>query len=326
MLPGSCIKEKFFEDTRGGIFWPIFFISYVGGVYLIDWALKSKKKYQVRRARCIHGIKGGQTQNLCSVCIEEENKREEKFRQEERRLEKQKQFRKAADDLQKQERQRIGQLRTHNIEFLLSQSPTGFEDIVAQMYRALGYEAKLTSMSSDEGRDIILKRDGKKYLVECKRYQLDKLIGRPALQKFYAAIATDKAEQGFFVTTSNFSKPAVGFARKTNIILINGHSLAKLMSEAFPKSPDENMYRVFCTECGSIVIFNLHDNKVEQTCPYGHLVINDIAAKSLSHRDISDQPYCPKCGSRMRLIRWRGKEFYGCSRYPQCHGRRPCSK
>ena len=41
------------------------------------------------------------------------------------------------------------------------------------------------------------------------------------------------------------------------------------------------------------------------------------------------EPYCPDCGARMKLRRPRNarlklswKPFWGCSQYPDCHGRR----
>jgi len=39
----------------------------------------------------------------------------------------------------------------------------------------------------------------------------------------------------------------------------------------------------------------------------------------------AQEPFCPKCGSRMvlrtaRRGRYSGKNFWGCSKYPQCNG------
>jgi len=100
---------------------------------------------------------------------------------------------------------------------LLSLTPEEFESIVAKMYRELNYAVEQTPMSNDFGRDLVLKKDGKTTFVECKRYAQDKLIGRPALQKFYAAIITMKADSGIFVTTSDFAETAVKFAAENRI-------------------------------------------------------------------------------------------------------------
>lgn len=35
---------------------------------------------------------------------------------------------------------------------------------------------------------------------------------------------------------------------------------------------------------------------------------------------------CPKCGGYMRIVRWRGEPFLGCSNYPNCKSSRKLSK
>jgi restriction system protein len=85
---------------------------------------------------------------------------------------------------------------------------------------------KQTPYSSDGGKDAIAMKDGKKVLIECKRYEKD-LIGRPALQKFYAAIMEEKAAKGIFVTTSGFARTALEYqyVRSNLIELIDGYGV-----------------------------------------------------------------------------------------------------
>jgi len=146
-------------------------------------------------------------------------------------------------------------------------------------------------MTNDFGRDIILRKDGKKIFVECKCYDWDNLVGRPSLQKFYGAMVSEKADGGIFVTTSDFTNTAKEFAKGTNLIeLINGATLASLMCRAFPEDSDENEYRVMCRECRQAVVFDLRKNVAEARCQNGHLIKNDFSTDSLD-KLISENPY-----------------------------------
>jgi restriction system protein len=181
-----------------------------------------------------------------------------------------------ANQLRREELARIATLRAHELDFLLTLTPEDFEGIVAKMYRQMGFSVQQTPMSNDFGRDLILQRGGRTTFVECKRYAKDKPIGRPALQRFYAAIMTLKADSGIVVTTSRFTATAIEFARENHIQLIDGQQLASLMARAFPSGPDANQYRVMCRECRDIVTFDLRGSGQESKCRNGHLVKKDI--------------------------------------------------
>ena len=84
-----------------------------------------------------------------------------------------------------------------------------FEDAIAQLFRSLGYQVKQTPRSGDGGKDAILVKDGAKYALECKRYSEATPIGRPHLQKFFAAMHDEGADGGFYVNTGVFSRQAV---------------------------------------------------------------------------------------------------------------------
>jgi restriction endonuclease Mrr len=99
------------------------------------------------------------------------------------------------------------------------------------MFERLGYKVKQTPYVNDHGRDAILTKDGKKFLMECKRYGKDTTSGRPDLQKFHSAIVTDGGVSGFFVTTGAFTKDAIEFAATVPIELIDGAKLVRYMFE-----------------------------------------------------------------------------------------------
>ncbi len=50
-------------------------------------------------------------------------------------------------------------------------SPIEFEHVTAEIFRQLGFEARVTPASGDEGLDIILSKNGVKAGVQCKQYK-----------------------------------------------------------------------------------------------------------------------------------------------------------
>jgi restriction system protein len=117
-------------------------------------------------------------------------------------------------------------------------SPKFFENLVVELLVKMGYGGTIkdagqaVGRSGDEGIDGIIKEDrlglGKIY-IQAKRW--DGCVGRPEIQKFLGALVGQGAQKGVFITTSYFSKEALGFDPKgdTKIVLIDGEQLAQYM-------------------------------------------------------------------------------------------------
>jgi HJR/Mrr/RecB family endonuclease len=120
--------------------------------------------------------------------------------------------------------------KKNEYEKLLCMRPTEFEKYVADLFTALGYEAELTPVTGDGGKDIILRRNNKLSIVECKRYN-GKKVSRPDIQKFHSAIIDTNANEGFFVTTSFFSDPAMNYTVDKPIKLININRLMEMIED-----------------------------------------------------------------------------------------------
>ena len=111
------------------------------------------------------------------------------------------------------------------------QDPYQFETFCKDLYEERGYIAKQTSKSKDGGYDLLIKKDGKTYIVECKCYQANHVISRPQLQKLAGANQIVKADGMIFITTSSYSSDAVNFAKQTNIEIIDGEKLLSLVKK-----------------------------------------------------------------------------------------------
>ena len=114
---------------------------------------------------------------------------------------------------------------------LTSLSPETFEEFVAELFEALGYEVEQTGGSGDEGADLRLRRKDLLAIVQCK-YHKRSVVGSPELQKFLGTIHHTRSHKGFFVTTSTFSLAAEKFVADHPIELIDGCRLVELVQEA----------------------------------------------------------------------------------------------
>jgi HJR/Mrr/RecB family endonuclease len=285
------------------------------GVRVVRRFLKWRRSWQ----RCPHRVPGGLTRHKCSACARNARLAEEARVQAAQAEERRREIHKAADDLVRQERERLAASLVPSLAELRALSPQRFEDEIAEMFKRLGFEVKQTPYVNDMGRDAIMKKKGKTYLLECKRYGESGTSGRPELQKFYAAILDDGAVLGYFVTTGSFTKGAVEWAATKPIELIDGTTLLRRMLESKPLVASDDSYKSLCRQCGRSVIQQLRVPAVVR-CEAGHeveptLTVDDVLADSAG-----SVPICPRCGGTMRLINGRKGKFWGCRRYPECHG------
>lgn len=185
--------------------------------------------------------------------------------------------------------------------------PFEFEDFCANIYRNHGFTVQQTSKVNDGGKDAIAFRNGRKILIECKHYASDAVIGRPLLQKFFAAMVEEQANEGHFIATCGFSKDAQEYAKRFGIRLIDLEGLCKLAGVTAPNS--SFVFTVPCPQCGTKVTFSSVGGALKGTCINGHIV-NNPAIDPM-------EPRCPVCDSKLEYI--TPKAFYRCCNYPSCH-------
>jgi len=114
-----------------------------------------------------------------------------------------------------------------------------FEDFVAKLFEALGYQnVRLTPRVRDEGKDIVMERadplhGSRMIYVECKHWKANS-VGRREVQVLHSAvIAKPEVNQGVIVTTGRFTDGAIAYARQVGVIeLIDGEKLQRLIAKA----------------------------------------------------------------------------------------------
>lgn len=108
----------------------------------------------------------------------------------------------------------------------------------------------VTRRSNDEGIDGIVSADKFGFdsiYIQAKQWKPDSVVGRPEIQKFLGALAGQGATKGIFITTDQFSKEALDFAKKqlhSKIVLVDGKQLTKLMIDYDLGVPTVATYKV----------------------------------------------------------------------------------
>jgi len=227
--------------------------------------------------------------------------------------------------LRKKEIKRLSAAWLTEANSYLSMSPRQFEDAIAELFRRLGYEVRQTPFSNDGGKDAIAWKDGKKFLVECKRFAANRSVGRRDIQILHSAVVDSNAEQGFYVTTGSYAHTAVAYAKSNNLKIYDRASIPWLVSQAYGPSQVSSSAEVMCHECGATISLPLGESTPSGTCKNGHEVPMNITLSDLgvAHLYESPSPTCPRCGSAMRKVTKFGRRpFWGCSKFPECWGKR----
>lgn len=119
-------------------------------------------------------------------------------------------------------------------EIFLNLNHKDFEKLVASLYQEIGYEVTLTQSSYDGGIDIKAERRiptlKEKIIIQCKNYSSN--IPVDEVRKLLGVLASTKATKGVLVTSSDFTKESIKFAKENpSIEIINHKQLSQLFNE-----------------------------------------------------------------------------------------------
>lgn len=270
---------------------------------------------------CGHGVWAG-SRGRCRSCQADAVRLEQQRKAVSLKWKQQNAIKQEASRLREREVQRLSKAWLSNTQTYLEMDPRRFENAVAELFRALGYDVRQTPFSNDGGKDAVAKKDGKKFLVECKKYGANKAVGRRDVQIFVAAMQDETADGGFYITTGTFARTAREYAAKNGIDIYDRVRLPLLVNQAYPVPTDISKADVLCLECGSLVSLAVADTPVSGTCVNGHSVTSNITKADLRIVSSTDIPYCD-CGLPMRIVKGHGEQFWGCRRYPRCRGTKP---
>ena len=185
-------------------------------------------------------------------------------------------------------KRRLLETRT-DLDSLAANGWRDFERLVGEAFRRQGYAVEETGLGgADGGIDLILHRDGRRTLVQCKQWRRER-VPVNVVREMYGLLAHHRADDVIVAAWGGFTPDAAHFASGKPIRLIDGETLLAMIRavQTGPTRPSERQEPTLSMSAG-------------------------------------DAPDCPKCGSGMvrRNNRRDGTQFWGCTRFPACRGTR----
>jgi len=108
---------------------------------------------------------------------------------------------------------------------------TAFELLVQRLLARDGWEAAVVGGAGDLGADVVAMKDGRRLVVQCKRYRADRAVQSGEMQKFVGtARPHHHADDAWFVTTSRFTPAAADYGQAHRIRLFDRDQLAQWMA------------------------------------------------------------------------------------------------
>ncbi len=167
-----------------------------------------------------------------------------------------------------------------------------FEELVGEAYRRQGFRVvENDGAGPDGGVDLVISKEGKRFLVQCKQYRSQK-VGVKVVREMFGLVSAEQAAGGVIICSGQFTRDAIQFAQNKSLQLVGGEQLLQLVS-AVQSDPK--------------------------------IVLTPVTSKKFNQAVIV--PVCPVCNSTMVLRTARkgkntGQQFWGCSGFPKCRGTR----
>lgn len=172
------------------------------------------------------------------------------------------------------------------IDVVDNMSGIEFEEFLLAYFKKLGYTGYLTPPTEDYGADLVLEKNGRKLVVQAKRWK--QIVGIEAVQQIVGAIRHYDAYKGMVITNNAFTENAHNLANSNGIELWDRQILTNVMY----KSKSINLVNAVTTG-------NVNDE-----------AMGEVAATL--------EEICPQCGKSLVLRNGKSGELWGCSGFPGC--------
>jgi hypothetical protein len=110
-------------------------------------------------------------------------------------------------------------------------SPYEFEELLADLFKKMGYEVEVTPKSGDYGIDVVARNQNDVIAIQAKKYSTANKVSNRDVQRLLGAmqLQTVRANKGILITTSDFTAQAVEQSKGTPVELWNGEHLNSLL-------------------------------------------------------------------------------------------------
>ena len=105
-----------------------------------------------------------------------------------------------------------------------------YEKLVKVIFESNGYTvSRIGGHGADGGIDLIVKKNFKTSMVQCKRYSSN--VGVKVVREMFAVGIDKKMSNVYIYTSADFTKEAYKFAKNKNVILMNGDKTLSQMKK-----------------------------------------------------------------------------------------------
>jgi hypothetical protein len=104
-----------------------------------------------------------------------------------------------------------------------------FEQFIGTLFSRMGYSAQVTKGSGDQGIDVIVEKNGKKYGIQAKCYS--NAVTNKAIQEVATGLSYYKLDKGIVVTNNYFTNSARELAASNGVILWDRNILKEKINE-----------------------------------------------------------------------------------------------
>ncbi|WP_434990689.1 restriction endonuclease [Xanthomonas melonis] len=192
-------------------------------------------------------------------------------------------------------RRRFLETRT-TLESLAAGGWRQFEQLVGEAFRRQGYSVEETGLGgADGGIDLILRKDGRRTLVQCKQWKRQQ-VGVSVVREMYGLLAHHQAHAVKIACIGTYTKDAERFAEGKPIELIGGEQLLGMVKA-------------------------VQHAAAQSTTPFVRIEPVFSSPDTTASTLVPIQS-CPCCESALvrRKNRRTGENFLGCSQFPKCRG------
>lgn len=103
-----------------------------------------------------------------------------------------------------------------------------FQYFVAKVLERNGCaDVRVVGKAGDQGADIVASKDGRKVVVQTKRYSVNGKVPNGAVQEVHAAAAWYNADVKMVITNTRYTKSAADLAEKTGTLLVDRAGLER---------------------------------------------------------------------------------------------------
>jgi Holliday junction resolvasome RuvABC ATP-dependent DNA helicase subunit len=125
--------------------------------------------------------------------------------------------------------------RTDLVTKVCGMTAVTFKEFTVSLFREMGYTVEITPGTSDNGIDLLLRKNNQLIGVQCKRSNTP--IREAVIRDFHGALISSGAQSGYVITTSTFTSHAYSFAEGKPIQLVDLEALLDLATGRSSKTP-----------------------------------------------------------------------------------------